>query len=156
MKNTLKITPVMLTIFLCWGSALAQPDEDAPIEAVEVSAKAVPVSAKLTLDSLRFGTGIEARQLQGIHTVFTAEGQTVVALAVIKNRGAPTPVDMVWHRNGTEVWRVSLRVGRSKGWRTWSRFKLRPGREGPWNVSIVGPNAKVLGTAGFLVQPPKE
>lgn len=144
-------------LLLSGTSAWAQSDEDAPIEPSKVRAEdaAKGRNAALSLTSLRFGTGIEGRKLQGEGVQFQAGGQVVAAFAIIKNRGPETAVEMVWLKNEAEIWRVRLDIGRSKGWRTWSRYTLRPGTEGRWRVAVLDASGAQIGAASFQVTPTK-
>lgn len=79
---------------------------------------------------------------------FTAEDGRAVAFARIGNSSYPTWVEFNWYRGSERHATVSLNVGVSSGWRTWSSVNLRPGF---WRVELVDAEGTLLEARAFTV-----
>ncbi|MCB9538184.1 MAG: DUF2914 domain-containing protein [Myxococcales bacterium] len=60
---------------------------------------------------------------------------------------AAAQVELVWRRDGDEVQRTTLKVGRGKRWRTWARHRTEPGA---WRVDVLH-RGRRLGRVRFRV-----
>jgi hypothetical protein len=80
-------------------------------------------------------------------------GEKVWAWVAVKNRGDAAEVTMIWRRDGTIRSRMTLDVGKSPRWRTWSRRTLRRSDVGTWTVDVLGPDGFILDSMSFEVTP---
>lgn len=80
-------------------------------------------------------------------------GEVVWAWIAVKNAGDEAPVTMIWRRDGVVRSRMTLNVGKSPRWRTWSRKTLRSNDAGHWTVDVMGPMDEHLQTLTFEVAP---
>ncbi len=64
---------------------------------------------------------------------------------------AKTEVKHIWYRNDIEVADISLSIGASSGWRTFSSKNIRPIDTGKWKVDIVDASDKVLSSNSFII-----
>ena len=96
-------------------------------------------------------TGVERRTPTGIGTEFSTATERIWAFIKVRNRVGPTHVKMVWKKNGKKRWSYDLRVGKSRGWRTWSRKKVGRRDVGSWSVDVLDAEGKVLVTMPFTI-----
>ncbi|MDP6944977.1 MAG: DUF2914 domain-containing protein, partial [Myxococcota bacterium] len=80
-------------------------------------------------------------------------GQVVWAWTAVANRGETAPVTMLWRRDGVVRSRMTLEVGKSPRWRTWSRRTLRGHDVGAWQVEVLDAQGAILRTLSFEVAP---
>ena len=96
-------------------------------------------------------TGVDKRVPQQVGSKF-AKGEYVWAFTKVKNTGAETHVRMVWKKDGKVRSNVQLRVGKSPGWRTWSKHKMRSDKDlGDWVVEVQDVDGNVLEEIDFKV-----
>ncbi len=114
------------------------------------SARPAPVCAPIEVREVSVAHAVEGRHSVGEAAVFEP-GDTVHALAVVKNPGAKAPIEMVWIRDGVVRSRVNLSVGTTKGWRTWSKHTLRGGDVGAWTVEVRAEDGTLLEATHFEV-----
>ncbi len=62
---------------------------------------------------------------------------------------AATDLQLVWRRDGAELHRTTLKIGRGKRWRTWARHRVDAGA---WRVDVLH-RGRRLGDVRFRVQP---
>lgn len=117
----------------------------------EPGAAAEAPAASLSLRSIAAGTDVQGRALVGEGVTFVADGSPVWVHVAVANRGAPSHVTMVWFFEGAELWKMDLTVGKSAGWRTWSRSTMGAHRVGSWRVEVRDPAGAVLGETRFEV-----
>ncbi len=96
-----------------------------------------------------FATGVEDRLPTGVASHFGQDVGKVWAWVRVKNSGAPTQIQMVWKHDGKVRSRMTLDVGTSSGWRTWSRKAIKARDVGRWTVEIQGPAGEVLDVMTF-------
>jgi hypothetical protein len=96
----------------------------------------------------------KARKPEGLKKAFEAGTGSVWAFLSVRNRDNPTHVTVVWKHKGRVRSKINLRVGVSKGWRTWARRRLMKRDAGPWQVDVLAANGAVLKTMRFKVQRP--
>lgn len=92
--------------------------------------------------------GIAQREPTDNIQSFAVQNNKVFAFARLNNTGVPTMVNFVWHYGGELHATVSLDVGTSAGWRTWSSARLRPC---DWRVELVDADGMVLSEKPFTV-----
>jgi|GEM_PF-724461 len=147
--------------------AKAAPEKAAPKDPAETAAAKQPApkptaepieppgADQLSVVDLKLAAGVEQRMPWGIGTTFPTGARKVLAWTRVKNKGAKTFVDIVWFKGAKasekEVHRAKLTVGKSVGWRTWSKKRLAKGDEGPWRVAVVAPDGNELQSLAFTV-----
>lgn len=99
------------------------------------------------------GTGVERRVLTGASDRFPLDTQRVYAHLTLES-AFETTVDVVWFRGETEVQRLTLAVGESPRWRTWSYRTLRPRDAGRWTVEVRDADGMLLDLLAFDVVDP--
>ena len=105
----------------------------------------------LVLTESAICAGVEERLPVGKADAF-ATGCKVWAWLQFENTGDEVEIQMVWKKDGKSVFSTAVNIKRSKSWRTWSRKKMRKGKDvGPWTVDVVGPGGVVLKTLNFNV-----
>lgn len=105
----------------------------------------------LVLTESAICSGVEERLPTGKGETF-ATGTRVWTWLQFENAGDEAEIQMVWKKDGKSVFSTSVNIKRSKSWRTWSRKKMRKGKDvGAWTVDIVAPGGKVLKTLNFTV-----
>jgi len=67
----------------------------------------------------------------------------------VSNPGPETTITHVWYWGKTERARVSLHVGPSKGWRTWSSKIIQPHEKGGWHVYVLDEIGQLLKSLTF-------
>lgn len=91
---------------------------------------------------------IDAREPTDNTLSFAVHDGKAIAFARINNSGAPTTVDFVWFYGDEPHGTVTLNIGTSPGWRTWSSANLRPG---DWRVQLVDASGELLMENSFTV-----
>ncbi len=125
---------------------VASPSD--PVVVPEVKPRVEIVEAAIAL-------GVEDRVPQGVGELFSTEADKVWAWVKVKNAGAPTTITMVWRKGEEVAWQLSLDVGSSSGWRTWSRKTVRKWDVGEWTVDIFDANGLRVHTLDFEVAAPE-
>ncbi len=64
---------------------------------------------------------------------------------------AKSKIKHIWYKNDTPVADISLNIGASSGWRTFSSKNIRPIDTGNWKVEIVDAENKVLSINTFII-----
>ena len=64
---------------------------------------------------------------------------------------AKTEIKHIWYKNDIAVADISLNIGVSTGWRTFSSKNIRPIDTGKWKVDIVDASNKVLSSNSFVI-----
>ncbi|MEZ4702848.1 MAG: DUF2914 domain-containing protein [Rhodothermales bacterium] len=108
----------------------------------------------VVVESIRFGTGIEDRELVGTGTTFTSRPDMIYCHTRIEGARPPTHVYHIWSFNGEEKRRVKLEVG-AASWRTWSGRSteaLLAQGEGIWEVEVQSSEGEVLKRATFTIR----
>jgi hypothetical protein len=83
-------------------------------------------------------------------------GDVAWAWVAVKNSGDSQPATMVWTRDGQIRSRLTLEIGSSPRWRTWSRRTMRASDVGAWRVEVQDGQGQVLHTMRFEVSPQAE
>lgn len=99
------------------------------------------------------GTGVERRVLTGAADRFPLDTARVYAHLTLQSP-IETTVEVVWKRGDTEVQRLTLAVGASTRWRTWSYRTLRPRDAGRWSVEVYDADGAMLDLLAFDVVDP--
>ena len=76
-------------------------------------------------------------------------GQKVWAWVSVKNLGEASNLTMLWKHDGKVKSRVTLEVGTSKRWRTWSRRTMRAKDTGAWTVEVLDASGQLIETIPF-------
>jgi len=80
-------------------------------------------------------------------------GEVVWAWISVANSGDKTPVTMLWQRDGVVRSRMTLDIGKSPRWRTWSRKTLRSADVGTWTIDVIDSEGMTLDILTFEVAP---
>ncbi len=116
-------------------------------------AKPELVPAEVSMVSLKIATDIDKRAPQGVATNFSLRQKKLWAWVKVNNDEAPTEIKMVWKRNGRVRSQVTLKVGVSPAWRTWSSKTLGPKDAGDWSVEVFDGYGKKIGETAFTISP---
>ena len=157
MSRRLKTVPVCyLTILVALTtSTLLMAGGTHALSQEKPSAQARPAqggaasASSLNLVELVVARNVTDREPEGAAERFPADAGTLWAFARISNAATPTPVSMVWKREGKERARLTVTVGKSRRWRTWTRKRVLPRDAGHWTVELVAADGRVLGTTSF-------
>lgn len=95
--------------------------------------------------------GVSDRTPVGADNAFSVRSGVVYAHVTLRNMEEPTEVQMVWKRDGEVSSSVTLPVGTSPRWRTWSQKRLRAWDAGAWTVEILDAQGDLLHTLRFDV-----
>jgi hypothetical protein len=102
------------------------------------------------------GVGVDQRTPLGVATTFSSDVEKVWAFIKVRNTLRDTKVRMVWKRDGKTRMQVNLKVGKSKGWRTWSYRKMGHRDVGAWTIDVLDMRGETLHTMAFDVTRPEE
>ncbi len=104
----------------------------------------------LQVTAIGAGTGVESRTLVGVGSKFVADGQPVFVHATLTN-DTPAPITWVWRQGSAERWRTTQTIGKSAGWRTWTRMLMPRENAGTWTVEVQDAEGTVLHAVVFDV-----
>ncbi|MFT5430358.1 MAG: hypothetical protein ACI9OJ_001032 [Myxococcota bacterium] len=122
------------------------------VEPAEAAVEIVEALADLTVVSGRLAKDVVKRAPIDASDRFVADGSSVWAWVKVKNPGAQTHIWMNWRKGDKIYSRVRLRVGKSSGWRTWSRHRMRTEASvGEWVVEVRTDDGELLDTMAFVV-----
>lgn len=140
--------------------AVAEPPVEAEVApaamaepTLEVEAEVVPteILPRLTVVSGAIGMGVEKRVPIDVGTVFDTDAGTLVAHVGVRNLDSPSQIQMIWKRDGVVSSSMSLDVGVSPRWRTWSKKRIRSWDTGEWTVEVRDAEGDLLKTMEFEV-----
>ena len=100
-------------------------------------------------------TGVVKREPVGVSAHFGDDAGVLWAWVQVRNLKAPSQVTMVWRHEGEVRSRVTLDVGVSPRWRTWSRKSVGAKDHGEWTVEVLSPDGETLRTLKFELSPSK-
>lgn len=109
---------------------------------------------KVEIVALQVGTAVSRRVLVDPQPHVSVEAERVYAHLTVRNPGPETALRMVWRRDGKRVQDLTVDVGRSPRWRTWSYKRLRLADVGDWTVEVIDAEGAVIGRAAFTVYEP--
>ncbi len=134
--------------------AIAEPARgiasQAPVIA-EPTRHEVDRDADLAVLESALSTGVSDRVPTGVASSFGTDTDRVWAWVKVRNRQAPTTITMIWRKGETVRSRVTLDVGTSGRWRTWSRRRVGTRDIGAWSVEILDADGTLLDTLSFEV-----
>ncbi|MDP6946698.1 MAG: DUF2914 domain-containing protein, partial [Myxococcota bacterium] len=105
-------------------------------------------SSRLEIVDAALALGVERRKPVQAGENFRL-GEKVWAWVSVRNPDPQAEITMVWKRDGVVRSRMTLNVGKSPRWRTWSRYTLRPTDEGLWTVEVLDAEGNLLHVMGF-------
>jgi hypothetical protein len=127
-----------------------------PLPVVEVANTAPELPAEgptsLAVVESALAHGVSKRRPVRPATEFMV-GDVAWAWVSVKNTGDAQPATMVWSRDGQVRSRLTLEIGTSARWRTWSRRTLRSADVGAWRVEVQDQRGDVIHTLTFEVVP---
>lgn len=134
----------LIILFICGLSTLT----------ADVVSQAPPVADRVRVADIKICRAIEKRQ--PIHIVsadYPADSYVgkLYCWTKIFNAYEPSHVTHVWYWNNTKRAEVSLPIGTSTGWRTWSSKIIQPHERGEWLVEVLDENKKLLQAIKFYL-----
>lgn len=144
----LTVAAALSALCLSFSAVAATPAPAQPTRAKV--AKSAPLCAPFAVKEARLAHDVAERRTVGEADVYEP-GDTVHALAVVRNPGDRAPIEMIWKRDDVVRSRVKLDVGTSAGWRTWSKHRLGKKDLGAWTVEIRSEDGSLLETLSFEV-----
>jgi len=90
------------------------------------------------------------REPVGAAAVFQADAERVYAFLEARGAKRNTRVYFVWYRDGVEVGRDKIMIGKGVRWRTYC-FKFIHGGAGHWRVDVLVPESGLVASAEFDV-----
>ena len=139
-------------------SAPPNIEVERPMKAAEVetnkpaTAPSIP-RGELAIVSSSIATAIEARAPQGTAETFNKDVGAVWAWVKVRNKAGLRHITMLWKKGDKVKSRVTLRVGKSPGWRTWSKKRISGRDVGSWTVEVQDEDGGLLETMAFEVTP---
>jgi hypothetical protein len=98
-------------------------------------AASADTSHGLEVKRLVFARGIDGHEPQDAATAFSAKEDRVYAFVEVANPGSEENIDVVFQPPTGAAFSVPLKVGSSKGFRTWA-FTRRAHESGEWTVTV--------------------
>lgn len=135
-KYGLLVIGLCLTVSYLWAQEGAM-SPDAP----------VVLNLKATL---KVGTGIEAKEIDGENTTFSVNVGKIYCWSLIEGAQEPMEIRHQWWHEGKLVIEVPLTIKYAR-FRTWSYKTIVPEMVGNWEVKVVDNQDKVLNLISFQV-----
>ena len=107
-----------------------------PISQIENVIKLKENITPINVISMEFGKELVNRELLGVDSVFYLSDHRIYALSKIQNRSGARTLFHEWYHEGKLRSKISMEVGRSYNWRTWSYIEVRPNIVGNWEVFV--------------------
>ena len=107
-----------------------------PISQIENVIKPEQNITPINVISMEFGKELVNRELVGVDSVFYLSDDRIYALSKIQNRSGARTLFHEWYHEGKLRSKISMEVGRSYNWRTWSYIEVRPNIVGNWEVFV--------------------
>ena len=123
-------------------------NEPAPI--VRASEPRIQAPAALAVVEATLAHGVSKRRPVRPATEFRV-GDVAWAWISVKNSGEAQPATMIWYRDGEVRSRLTLDIGKSPRWRTWSRRTMRSSDVGSWQVEVHDQHGEIIHTLRFDV-----
>lgn len=102
----------------------------------------------LSIEALKFGTGVEKSEVTGEATSFPASTEKVYCWLKVLGGNEKT-VTVKWYYNNIFMNDVALEI-KSNSMRTYA-VKTIAGNKGEWRVEVIGPSGAVLQAAAFTI-----
>ncbi len=115
-------------------------------------AEVTPSRSHLTLVGSAIALGVDKRTPVDEGDTFDADVGALYAWVKVRNLGEDTTITMVWKKDGKQRLAVSLPVGHSYGWKTWSKKKIGAKDAGVWTVEVLDAEGLLVGSVGFEVK----
>lgn len=107
--------------------------------------------AAFTVGRFVVAEDVVANEPEGATDTFPATADKAYGFLEATDITEDTEAVIVWHREGHEVARVSLKLRQGQRWRTYSSKNIS-GLPGEWKVVVEDSNGNVLKTAEFSVE----
>ncbi len=107
-----------------------------PISQIENVIKPEEKITPINVISMEFGKELVNPELLGVDSVFYLSDDRIYALSKIQNRSGARTLFHEWYHEGKLRSKISMEVGRSYNWRTWSYIEVRPNIVGNWEVIV--------------------
>ena len=130
-----------------------KPKRERKVAVIKPTTPAVLVGDALEIVDGVIATGVSKRVPQGVDVAFEPEVGTLWAWTKVRNTVAATHITHLWKRDGEIKSRVQLNVGKSSGWRTWSRKRIGARDVGEWTVEVIADDGTLIDELAFTVAP---
>ena len=91
------------------------------------------------------------RNPDGTSDAFKPSVGALYAWVKVRNTGEDSTITMVWKKEGKTKMRVTLPVGHSWGWKTWSKKGIGDKDAGHWTIEVLDAQEQLLETLAFTV-----
>lgn len=156
------LTTITLSTLTFPAVALACPPDDIATAASQIAlsfpsgleASVIPSKSHLTLVDAAVARDVLRRTPIDEGDSFDPSIEALYAWVRVRNLGEDTAITMVWKKSGEEKLSVTLPVGHSYGWRTWSKKRIRARDAGVWTVEVYDAEGILVGSTGFEIASP--
>jgi hypothetical protein len=114
----------------------------------QTDTSAKPGSTLITVDSMAFAAGIDARAPMGIATEFESTTEKVSCWTRVSSSQGPVSVKHVWYKDDNKVFELPLTLTSQSG-RLWSTKSVSSGN---WRVDVVDDAGNVVTFGSFVVR----
>jgi len=114
----------------------------------QTDTSAKPGSTLITVDSMAFAAGIDARAPMGIATEFESTTEKVSCWTIVSSSQGPVSVKHVWYKDDNKVFELPLTLTSQSG-RLWSTKSVSSGN---WRVDVVDDAGNVVTFGSFVVR----
>ncbi len=118
---------------------------------VPSSFAAEEIAPSFTVSRFLVSEAIADREPVGVTNTFSADTEKAYCFLEARDIIAPTEVNFVWYYQEEEVARVTLALGQSARWRTYSSKNIA-NFIGAWKVEVVDINGTILDSVDFTVE----
>ncbi len=149
------ITIGLITIGLIATGMIAPPEAHADNHESTSTRPGVVIESRSEdpyLKDLAVASTIEDRKPQGAGDRFPASVGKLYCWTQIHNRSDPTQVKHIWRRGDRVISELTLKVGRSIRWRTWSQQRMPAKATGTWSCEVTDSAGQRLGIATVTVE----
>ena len=108
---------------------------DVPIAEDTLSAGIIE-EGPITVLNIAIGSNIVNRSIEIPDSVFSLDIERIYCLTHLRNWNDSKTIYHKWYQEGDLKSNISLEIGRSFNWRTWSYITVYPERVGDWKVIV--------------------
>ncbi|TVQ08846.1 MAG: DUF2914 domain-containing protein [Balneolaceae bacterium] len=123
-----------------------------PLLFINTTAQAQEMTASVEVIEFLLCEDVEDREPVNPKEEFTTADERVYAYARIHNPEEPVNLYFRWTHDGAVYANISLLIGVSEAWRTYTSVQIIAGE---WKVELVGEDEQVLASAEFSVSLPE-
>ncbi|WP_428269765.1 DUF2914 domain-containing protein [Haliangium sp.] len=104
------------------------------------------------LNDMAVATAVTDRQPDGAGDRFPAGTDKLMCWTSVQNLGEPTQVKHTWRHGDRVVSELTLSVGKSRRWRSWSQQRIPEKLTGTWSCEVTDAAGARLGMATVTVE----